>query len=86
MDSANDLREKACALRRLLELYAPSEADIRVAYEWIRPLLDEIDAGTVTAPHEFPYGWIFFRGENNLPAYPDVCNAAAELANALEAE
>jgi hypothetical protein len=86
MDKVKNLREKAQMLRGLLEQYAPSDADVKEAYEWIKPLLDEVDAGRVSAPKEFPYGWIFFRGENNLPAYPDLCGAAAEFANALEAE
>lgn len=86
MDRVKDLQEKALTLRGLLEQYAPSDADVKEAYEWIKPLLDNVDAGAVIGPTKFPYGWIFFRGENNLPAYPDLCGAAAEFANALEAD
>lgn len=77
---------KAQVLRTLLEQYAPSDADVNEAYEWIKPLLNEVDEGRVIGPKEFWYGWMFLRGENNLRAYPDLCDAAVEFANALEAE
>lgn len=79
------LQEKAVGLRALLDKYATYDADVREAFEWIRPLLDDVDAGKITSPIKFPYGWIFFRGENNLPNYPELCGAAAEFADALEA-
>jgi hypothetical protein len=82
--SLNNLREKAIRLRGLLELYAQSDSDVKEAYEWIKPLLDRIDTGEIICPQRFAYGWIFFRGENNLPAYPDLLGAAAEFANVLE--
>jgi hypothetical protein len=85
MNWFNDLKAKAQTLRELLEQYAPSDVDVKEAYEWIKPLLDAVDAGKVTGPTKFPFGWIFFRGENNLPAYPTLCGAAAEFADALEA-
>jgi hypothetical protein len=85
MDRVMDLRAKARTLRKLLEQYAPHDADVNEAYEWIKPLLDAVDAGAVICPTKFPFGWIFFRGENNLPAYPALCGAAAEFADALEA-
>jgi hypothetical protein len=69
----------------LLEQYAPYDLDVKQAHEWIKPLLDAVDAGETIPPSKFPYGWIFFRGENNLPAYPALCGAAAEFADALEA-
>lgn len=86
MERVKDLQAKALALRRLLEQYAPDDADVKEAYEWIRPILDAVDGGKVICPTKFPFGWIFFRGENNLPAYPALCGAAAEFADALEAE
>jgi hypothetical protein len=86
MDMIRELKAKALTLRELLEQYAPFDADVKEAYEWIKPLLDDVDAGRVIGPTKFPYGWIFFRGENNLPAYPALCGAAAEFANALEAD
>jgi hypothetical protein len=86
MDIAKNLKAKAQTLRELLEQYAPFDGDVKEAYEWIKPLLDSVDAGRVNGPMKFPYGWIFFRGENNLPAYPALCGAAAEFANALEAD
>lgn len=82
----NTLHEKSQKLRNLLELYAKSDLDVDDAYEWIKPLLDKIDTDDAVWPQKFPYGWIFFRGENNLPAYPELLGAAAEFANALEAE
>ncbi len=84
MRNVKDLQDKAMALRRLLEQYALSDSDVREAYEWTRPLLDDVESGRVTSPIKFPFGWIFFRGENNLPAYPDLCGAAADFADALE--
>lgn len=86
MDKVKKLQEKSHELRFLLKKYAVSDKDVQEAYEWIESLLDEVDAGSITGPKKFPYGWIFFRGENNLPAYPDLCGAAAEFADALEAE
>jgi hypothetical protein len=85
MKGPNDLKAKALTLRELLEQYAPCDVDVEQAYEWIKPLLNAVDTGEVTAPSKFPFGWIFFRGENNLPAYPALCGAAAEFADALEA-
>lgn len=84
MDKSLKLQQKALILRALLERYAASDVDVKEAYEWIKPLLDDVDAGRVTGPRRFPYGWIFFRGENNLLAYPDLCGAAADFANTLE--
>lgn len=85
MDRVKDLQAKAVTLRELLEKNAPYDRDVKEAYEWIEPLLDAVDAGSVICPTKFPFGWIFFRGENNLPAYPALCGAAAEFADALEA-
>ena len=85
VDRIKDLQAKAMALRNLLEQYTPYDADVKEAYGWVRPLLDDVDAGHVNCPMEFPFGWIFFRGENNLPAYPVLCGAAADFADALEA-
>jgi hypothetical protein len=85
MDRVRELQAKALTLRELLEQRAPYDADVKEAYEWIRPLLDAVDAGKVIGPRKFPFGWIFFRGENNLPAYPALCDAAAEFADTLEA-
>lgn len=85
MNNRKDLRNKAVELRKLLEQYASSDPDVREAYEWTKPLLNDVESGRVTSPTKFPYGWIFFRGENNLPAYPDLCGAAADFADALEA-
>jgi hypothetical protein len=85
MDWLIELQAKALTLRGLLEQYAPFDADVKEAYEWIEPLLHDVDVGRVTSPIKFPYGWIFFRGENGLPAYPALCGAAAEFADALEA-
>lgn len=84
--SINILHEKSQKLRNFLELYAKSDSDVDDAYEWIKPLLDRVDTDEVVWPQKFPYGWIFFRGENNLPAYPELLGAAAEFANALESE
>lgn len=85
VDRIIDLQAKAVTLRNLLEQYAPYDADVKEAYGWILPLLDDVDAGQVISPMKFPFGWIFFRGENNLPAYPALCGAAADFADALEA-
>lgn len=85
MDHLNKLQAKALTLRRLLEQYGPYDADVKEAYDWIKPLLDAVDEGKVAGPTKFPFGWVFFRGENNLPAYPALCGAAAEFAGALEA-
>lgn len=84
MDWVKNLQAKALTLRDLLEQYAPYDSDVKEAYGWIKPLLDAVDAGAVIAPTKFPFGWIFFRGENNLPAHPELCGAAAEFADALE--
>lgn len=84
MNRLNDLKAKAVTLRAQLEQYASADVDVSQAYEWIKPLLDAVDAGEVVGPSKFPFGWIFFRGENNLPAYPALCGAAAEFADALE--
>lgn len=84
MDKMKNLQAKALTLRSLLEQYAPYDADVKEALEWIKSLLDAVDAGTVVFPEKFPFGWIFFRGENNLLAYPALCDAAAEFADALE--
>jgi hypothetical protein len=80
-----ELQAKALTLRQLLEQYAPYDADVKEAYEWIEPLLDAVDAGKVIGSTKFSFGWIFFRGENNLPAYPALCGAAAEFVDTLEA-
>lgn len=85
MDQVRNLQAKAQTLRELLKRYALCDSDVKEAYEWIEPLLDAVDEGKVRCPTEFPFGWIFFRGENNLPAYPDLCGAAAKFADALEA-
>jgi hypothetical protein len=84
VSSVDDLQKIAKNLRKLLELYGTSDSDVREAYEWIQPLLNSVDKGEVTSSQKFPYGWIFFRGENNLPAYPDLLGAVADFANALE--
>lgn len=86
MDRVKELQAKALTLRELLEQHAPYDADVKEAYEWIKPLLDAVDAGKVIEPRKFPFGWIFFRGENNLPAYPALLGAAAEFADTLEAK
>ena len=84
MDRLKDLQLKALTLRNLLEQHAAHDVDVKEAYEWIRPLLDSVDLGSVVFPAKFPFGWIFFRGENNLLAFPELCGAAAEFADALE--
>ena len=84
MKKERDLQAKARVLRALLEKYAISDSDVKEAYEWIKSLLDEAETGQINEPMKFPYGWIFFRGENNLPAYPDLCGAAADFADVLE--
>ncbi len=79
-----DLLEKTLKFRRLLEKYCKEDLDVLEAYEQTQELLDRIDSGVVIKPMKFPYGWIYFRGGNNLLAYADLCAAAADFANALE--
>ncbi|MFC5459276.1 hypothetical protein [Massilia niabensis] len=86
MDRAKNLQAKALTLRSLLEQYAPHDADVKEAYGWVSSLLDAVDSGSAVLPTKFPFGWIFFRGENNLLAYPDLCGAAADFADALEGD
>lgn len=78
------LQAKACALRLLLGKYASADSDVKEAYERMATFLDAVDAGQVSKPTKFEYGWIFFRGDNNLLAYLDLCEAAAEFANEME--
>ncbi|WP_038492763.1 hypothetical protein [Janthinobacterium agaricidamnosum] len=85
MGTIENLVSKAHMLRALLEKYSVSDNDVMEAYNCIKQLLDDVDVGRVTKAMEFPCSWIFFRGENNLLAYPDLCNAAADFADVLEA-
>jgi CTP:molybdopterin cytidylyltransferase MocA len=82
----SNLQKKARTLRGFLERYATADADVSEAFDWIKPLLESVEAGTVAAPQRFPVGWIFFRGDNSLLEFADLCNAAAEFASALEGD
>ena len=86
LNNANNLQQKAHSLRVLLERYAVTDSDVKEVYERIGTFLDKVDAGQVSKPTKFEYGWLFFRGDNNLLAYLDLCEAAAEFANELESE
>ena len=84
MRKRQKMQMKSLVLRTLLERHSPVDVDVKEVLETLQPFLDSIDAGLVTKGERFPYRWLFFGGENNLPAFPDICEAAAELAVEFE--
>jgi hypothetical protein len=84
MDKIKNLQEKAEQLRAILQKFAPTSVDVREALYAVEPLLDAIAKGEVVPPKKFDFGWIFFRGDNELLTYPEIANMVAMFADALE--
>lgn len=84
MDKIRNLQEKGALLHAVLSQYSANDKDVREVLNDLMPLLESINHGKVTPPVRFEFGWLFFRGDNNLLSYPEITNAAADFANALE--
>lgn len=77
-------RNKAAKLLAILNHYAEFDRDAGVAFQHIESFIERVDRGEVSIPQKFPWGWIFFRGENNFFSYIDLMEAASDLKKTLE--